>query len=270
MSEVLQARELALAAAERTHHLLAVLRELDAHELEAPSELPGWSRLTIICHLRYGARALLRMTDDALAGRATSYYPGGRAHQRPGTLHPTPGERPGAVLDDWGRGAAELDERWASVTEPQWGIDVVEPTDNPDLGTVPLGRLALARLTEVDVHGTDLGIGAPDWSAALVAVGLPTRLRGLASRRTNHRTFDASISGSWLLESTGGLRWLVAVDGQHTTSRPAADDDDGMATIAGTDRDLMALLLGRPRRRALTLGGDTALAAAFELAFPGP
>jgi maleylpyruvate isomerase len=172
-------------------------RRLDQSELDGPSELPGWSRLTIVCHLRYGTRELLRMTRDALAGRETAYYPRGRASQRPATLLPSPAE-PAAVLDDWSSAARELDDEWSAVTGDRWRTPVVEPADNPDLGTVPLARLALARLTEVEVHGTDLGIGAADWSRTLVAVGLPTRLAWLSRRRRNHRPVDGSIAGSWL------------------------------------------------------------------------
>lgn len=176
MEDVAHADELVRVGSERTHRLLASLRELSVHEFYEPSELPGWDRLTITCHLRYGTRALLRMARDGLAGRETSYYPAGRHRQRPATLRPAPGERPSAVLDDWGSAATELDRAWSAIRGDRWSIDVVEPSDNPDLGTVPLARLALARLTEVDVHGTDLGIGIPDWSSVLVDVGLPTRL----------------------------------------------------------------------------------------------
>jgi maleylpyruvate isomerase len=270
MEDVVRAAELARACADRTQRLLAALTELDEAALEAPSRLPGWSRLTIVCHLRYGTKALRRITLDALAGRMTSYYPDGRAHQRPATLLPAPGERPVDVLDDWRSAAAELDGMWSTLDDARWSTEVVEPPDNPDLGTIPLGRLALARLTEVDVHATDLGIDAPDWSPTLVEVGLPARLGWLATRRTNHRTVDRSVRGSWLLHATDGPRWLVTVDDAHVESRPAAGGDVADATIEGTSRDLLALLLGRPPRRPLRLGGDVAFAESFGGAFPGP
>ena len=125
------------------------------------------------------------------------------------------------MLDDWEAAAGELDREWSAIDDDRWGADVVEPADNADLGTIPLARLALARLTEVDVHGTDLAVGAPDWSATLVEIGLPIRLRWLSTRRTNHRAFDPSIRGSWPLHATEGLRWLVAVDGDRVECRPA-------------------------------------------------
>lgn len=268
----MRAAEVARVAGERTGQLLAMLRQVDAAGFEAPSLLPGWSRLTIVCHLRYGTRALRRMTLDALAGRTTSYYPVGRAHQRPATLVPAPGERPIEVLDDWRSAAADLDGIWSTLDDAQWSTEVVEPPDNPDLGAIALGGLALARLTEVDVHATDLGIDAPDWSATLVEVGLPARLGRLATRRTNHRAFDRSIRGSWLLHATDGPTWLVTVDGGRVEARPATPgvEAEADATVEGSSRDLLALLLGRPPRRPLRLGGDLALAESFGRAFPAP
>jgi hypothetical protein len=70
VEEVSRAADLARAGRLRTAQLLEALGRLDDDAMMAPSELPGWSRLTIVCHLRYGASALLRMTRDALAGRA--------------------------------------------------------------------------------------------------------------------------------------------------------------------------------------------------------
>jgi hypothetical protein len=210
------------------------------------------------------------MTRDALAGRNTAYYPDGREVQRPRTLRPLKGARPTDVVDDWASAAAELDRVWSSVDRGGWSTDVVEPAANPDLGTIPLVRLALARLTEVDVHGTDLGIEVSDWSSTLIEVALPVRLRWLSTRRTNHRRFDHSLRGSWLLESTDGLRWLVAINNDGVASRRANDDEDAVATIRGSSRDLLALLFGRPRHECLEVAGNADFAEAFERAFPGP
>ena len=84
--------EVAAAVAAAHRKSPARLALLTRRSLLGPSLLPGWSRLTVLCHLRYGASALLRMTAEALAGEPTSYYPEGRAAQRPGTLGPQAGE----------------------------------------------------------------------------------------------------------------------------------------------------------------------------------
>lgn len=277
MEDVRRAPELAATGAERASALIARLRALDPSQLTGPSLLHGWSRLTIACHLRYGTHAFRRMTIDTLARRPTSYYPQGREKQRPATLEPAPGERPADVLDDWAGAARVLDDLWATLGPDDWARLVVEPDGRADLGPVPLGRLAMNRLTETDVHGTDLDIGAPDWSGLLIEVALPTRLGWLASRRTNHRDFDRSLHGSWLLtarrpQDAAQLCWLVATDGASVTSRAATakDASSADATITGTARDLLALLLGRPPLEPLGLGRDTAMAARFSEAFPGP
>lgn len=270
MADVSRSDELARQGAQRTAQLVAVLRQLDNDAFFAPSRLPEWDRLTIVRHLRYGASTLLRMTSDALAGRETSYYPEGRARQRPRTLAPQPGERPNNVVDDLADAAGRLDELWSSLESGAWSSPVTEPADNPDLGTIALARLALTRLTEVDVHGVDLDVGFPDWSDTLIDVALPTRLGWLSSPRTNHRDVDRSLQGRWLLVADS-FRWIVAVDGDRVSSYPADPEiDPPRAAILGTRRDLLALLLGRPRLRALEYAGDTEFGARFERAFPGP
>jgi hypothetical protein len=92
----------------------------------------------------------------------------------------------------------------------------------------------------------------------------------LATRRANHRAVDRPIRGSWLLHATDGPRWLVTVRDDRVESRPAAHGDVADATIGGSGRDLLALLLGRPPRRPLCFGGDLAFAQSFSAAFPGP
>lgn len=243
----------------RTGELVATLVAAGDEGLLAPSSLPGWSRLTVACHLRYGAQALRRMTDAALAGEPASYYPGGRAAERPGTLEPDPGESPADVVASLAFHAAELDRRWSTLDGEQWRLAVSEPADNADLGPLRLGDLAVLRLTEVEVHGTDLGLGLPDWSNTLVATAIPFRLR-----RLEQRAFPAGIEASWLLAATDGPAHVVAVGGGRVRTGPAAGASAG-CLVEGTTRELLALLLGRPRWPA-----PTGAAASFARAFPCP
>jgi hypothetical protein len=105
----------------------------------------------------------------------------------------------------------------------------------------------------------------------LVEIALPTRLAWLAVRRTNHRTFEAAITGSWLVVASDGPCWRVTVDGNRVESRPAErTTTDVSARIEGTSRDLLALLLGRSTLHPLRYSGDVAFAVAFTSAFPGP
>ena len=263
-------RELIDGVLERTRRIVDRLRRLGDDELRQPSELPGWSRLTIACHLRYGADALIRMTRGALAGQAVAYYPEGREVQRPQTLVPLAGEPPALVVESLAHRSEELHRVWSALGDDVGRVDVVEPAGNRDLGPVSLGRLVLLRLTEVEVHGADLGVGVGEWSELFVTSVLPMRLEWLNARRANHRDFDTDLRGSWLLVATDGPAYRVSVDGLGVASRPAARDAPVDAVIEATSRDLLALLLGRPLRTPPTVTGDVDFGRSFSSAFPGP
>jgi uncharacterized protein (TIGR03083 family) len=238
----------------RTAEVVDALRRAD---LDAPSLLPGWGRLTIACHLRYGAETSHRMTAATLAGEATAFYPGGRDRQRPATLVPRPGERSGDVVASLAEAGDRLHRLWAGLGPDGWARTVVEPTDRPDLGPLPLRGLALLRLTEVEVHGTDLGLGLPGWSDEFVRAALPFRVDRLHRRRPA----GGPLHASWLVVATDGPSWLVSVDGDRVDTRPAPPGTQATERIEGTSRDLVALLLGR---------GDPAFGESFRATFPGP
>jgi uncharacterized protein (TIGR03083 family) len=263
--------DLVAAVRRRTDEVVAALRALDEDGLRSPSALPGWSRLTIACHLRYGAEALGRMTDNVLENRPAAYYPGGREAQRPATLEPYPGESSADVVTSLAEHSAGLDRLWSGMAPGAWDREVREPDDQRDLGAIPLASLPLLRLTEVEVHGSDLDLGLDDWSEVFVEAALPFRLEWLNTRRTNHRTVDDEVAGSWLLTAPDGPTWLVAVDVDgRVTSRPATPPTPADAVVEAPSRDLLALLLGRPLRTAPRYRGDAALGRAFPRAFPGP
>ncbi len=263
-------RQLVAATAARTSQIVEALGLLSEEGLLSPSRLPGWSRLTIACHLRYGAKTLCRMTRASLTGQPAAYYPGRRNRQRPHTLAPHPGERPGAVVASLAIHSDELERVWSSLDRHGWASMVVEPDDNPDLGAVELARLPLLRLTEVEVHGSDLGLGLDDWSDLFVRVVLPMRLDWLNERRSNHRDFDERLEGSWLLIATDGPTYRISVNGTTVESHPADPSSRARAVVEASSRDLLALLLGRSLRGTPRLTGDTAFARAFTQAFPGP
>ncbi len=260
------------AADRRTAEIVDALRTLDAVDLTSASLLPDWSLLTVACHLRYGAAALTRMTADALDGRTTSYYPAGRAAERPGTLAPEPGEPPESVVTSLADRSAALGALWNGRKDGEWARTVHEPPDNVDLGPVELGRLPLLRLTEVEVHGGDLGLGLRDSSHVFVRAALPMRIAWLNARHADDRAFDADLEGSWLLAASDGPAYAVAVRGaaMRASRAEASAARVATATIEGTSRDLLALLLGRPPRAAFRVRGDHGFGERFTDAFPGP
>jgi uncharacterized protein (TIGR03083 family) len=264
------APQLVAAVRARTDEVVAALRELGPQAIESASSLPGWTRLTIACHLRYGALASLRMTGDALAGRPTSFFPGGRTGQRPETLVPGPSEEPADVVRGLDRAAVQLHAAWERLSADQWAVTVREPDDNPDLGPVTLAMLALLRLTEVEVHGSDLSLGLSPWSPLFVACALPVRLAWLAARRSNRRAVDPSVGGSWRIVAREGPVWRVTVDGTAVTSELADPGAPADFEIEGESRDLLAMLLGRRLPSSTGPNGDRRSLDAFSRAFPGP
>jgi maleylpyruvate isomerase len=219
------------AIVERTALVVDALTDVD---LDAPTALPGWSRLTVACHLRYGAEALRRMTEDVMAGQATAFYPGGRDEQRPGTLVPRRDEDVVAALRE---ASAALAQTWSGVQD--WDVDVDEPE-----GVFPtLASMPILRLTEIEVHGTDLDLGLPPWSDVLVHAALPKRLERLTRRR-------AARPGAWR---------LVATDGPWDMLEVIVGDGSEPEVLAATGRELFALMLGR-----------SAACPSFSEAYPGP
>jgi maleylpyruvate isomerase len=265
-----QARQLQEAVAQRSEQIVVALSGFNDDRLGAASALPGWSRLTIACHLRYGAEALFRMTEATLAGRPASYYPEGRARQRPGSLVPHEGERAPDVVASLEHHATALSRVWSTLSGEAWERPVLEPADNADLGPVTLGRLLLLRLTEVEVHGSDLAVGLPDWSDLFVRVALPMRVDWVRSRRANHREVATDLEGTWLLAATDGPSYRVSVTDLVVESEVADPALRARATIEASSRDLLALLLGRPFVSQPRLIGDVAFGEAFSAAFPGP
>lgn len=256
------------AARKRTAEIVSALGATDS--LVTSSRLPGWTRLTLACHLRYGALASLTMTNDALSGAETSFYPGGRSEERPSTLEPRRGEGPDQVVASLGEESTRLHDRWAQLSEREWQTAVREPQDNSDLGETTVAAIAVMRLTEVEVHGSDLDIGLDDWSEVFVTNALPFRIGRLAVRRSNHRVVDSSIQGSWKLVATDGPSWKICVHRDEVTSDLVDPDARADAVIEATSRDLLAILLGRPVVSELVTYGDTDLAGSFARAFPGP
>jgi Mycothiol maleylpyruvate isomerase N-terminal domain len=259
------------AITRKSRSIAESLRRLGDDELHKSSQLPEWIRLTIACHLRFGAEALARMTRSALQGEPMAYYPVGREAQRPLTLVPSPGESAQGVVESLALLSDELAEEWSALDIGAWDLELVEPKHNPDLGPIPLGRLPLLRLTEVEVHGTDLGLNLDDWSELFISTVLPMRLEWLNTRRANHRAFDTQLEGSWLLVAVDGPTYRVSVDsGTKAESRPASPYAHARAVIEATSRDLLALLLGRALNAPPAIMGDIAFAEPFSRAFPGP
>lgn len=246
-----------------TGALLDAVEAASEDALLGPSLLTGWSRLTIVAHLRYVAAASRQMTHDALAGRATAMYPHGRA-RRPATLAPAAGESVADVVASLREESTALHDRWRSLSASDWTMEFHEP----ELGTITPSTLLFMRWTEVELHGVDLDLGLGPWSDAFVAEALPHRVHALPRLRRRDDA-DLTINGSWALVD-GDDVWHVRVDGRTTTIERDDARFEADAVIEGDTRTLLALLLGRASTDELELTGDVDLGRALKRAFPGP
>ena len=210
------------------------------------------------------------MTDDVLAGRPTAFYPEGRNCQRPATLVPRPNEQPEDVVASFVEASRDLDEAWSQLGNAAWGQSVREPAQNTDLGTMSLAAHALLRLTEVEVHGTDLDINASEWSDTFIDAALPMRLRWLPARRSNHRSVEEGIFGTWVFSSIDGPTLSVKASPEGTVVEDGASTDQNTARIKGTKAGLLAFVLGRRGLDTLSFSGNAELASKFLHAFPPP
>ena len=124
----------------------------------------------------------------------------------------------------------------------------------------------LLRLTEVEVHGTDLGLGLADWSTDFVGTVLPfcvDRLHAVAG------ALGTPDPCSWLLVADGPT-FRVSVSGSRGAGRedPAAGVD---ADHRGVEPRIRSrLLLGRPLLAVPRYLGDVDLGRVFTIVFPGP
>jgi uncharacterized protein (TIGR03083 family) len=269
MVDLKHATAVAAAVDARQEEIASALASLSDEELFQPTLLPGWDRLTLACHLRYGARASLWVTDEALRGERTSFYPEGRIASRPATLQPNEGESARDVVEDLAARGRALSERWNHLSAGEWAARVREPDDNVDRGEMALLETALFRLTEIEAHGTDFDLGLGPWSQVFVDVGLPYRLSRLPLRARSRELGPVSINGSWLLVASDANATLVVVQDQEIAVELGASRDAD-AIIEATSRDLLAFLLGRPAIDTVDFRGDVELAERFREVFPGP
>lgn len=248
---------------DRSAQICAALERAGDDDLHAPTSLPGWDRLTLMCHLRYGAHVTRQMISATLEVRPSAFYPGGRAFQRSHTLEPERGESPHHVLPALHEECAALHASCLDLTDDQWRLRVIEPEPGADLGPVTLAELMLLRLTELQVHGSDLLLGLPEWPPEFGPAVLAQR----ASRV--RLAAGASLSGRLRLLPVDAADLVIVLDGPEARVLPD-DDGDADASLAATANDLVAVLLGRLPATAPRAQGDPELAAGFLDSVVGP
>lgn len=238
--------------AKRSEEIHRALAGLSPEQLEQPSALEGWSRLALVCHLRYGAQATRQMTVAGLSGRAASFYPA--EQQRAATLRPGPNETPCDVIASFGRESELLHEVWQRVALADWSLPVFELGETASELSMDLTRLALLRLTEVEVHGTDLNAGLGPWSTVFGPAVIALTASLIESWPGG--------AGMWLLRPHQAAEQTVVVNPDGSAEgRPVQSGDVADVVVTGPPNSMVAVLLGRAPTSSLDYSGDTSLIA---------
>jgi len=237
-----------------TRRVAASLGAVDLDMLLAPSLLPGWARATIAAHLTWVADRYVAMTADALAGRATTTYPGGPA-QRDASLRALEDATAEQALIRFEAASAALADAWRHLGDRQWATTMHER----HIGPMRLSRLTALRLTELEVHHVDLDVGyrVTDWPAAFTRICLPLRIAWLDAHHRRRHDTARQVAGRWLLAPTDdSVTWLVTAWADQVTSQPAPADAEADVTLSGPSASLLAFLLGRQPDPPLAVYGD--------------
>lgn len=214
---------------EATGRLLADVEKLDSTAASAPSLLPGWSRGHVLAHLARNADALLRALSglpayDSAEARAADidrYAPRPPAEQLADLRHTA------ARLDGGfaAQGATDEDARWSRSVELRDGA------------REPARILPFHRLTEVELHHVDLGIGygLDDLPGAFVE----RQLARLAGRFSGHPQLPESVE-------------LRAEDGTRLQTGAAGTEP---LVVTGNPTALVGWLAGRTGGSGLSCSG---------------
>ena len=162
--------------------------------------------------------------------------------QRPRTLVPRAGETDAQDVVEAKALLSEELNRDGPPSIPSWALRSSSPHGVVIPDRRPSPSSSAPGLTEVEVHGTDLGLNFDDWSDIFEAPASRRAFDRLNIRRAD-LPFDRELEGSWLLVATDGPAYKVTVIGPKVESGPASPDTQARAVLEATSRDRLALLL---------------------------
>ncbi len=186
-----------------------------------PSLLPGWSRGHLLTHLARNADSLRNLLAWARTGVPTPQY--SSPQERSEGIERGAGRPAAELLADLDESAAALDAAAASLPAAAWAAHVAGTGDDGHPAWYTLWR----RLTEVEIHHADLGLGysPADWPLAFATYSLEQYAELLSSARSPTTVLRASDA-------------LVV-------ARIGPPGDQPATTVTGPVRALLAWLTGR-------------------------
>ncbi len=217
----------AVALREATALLTEAVAALDPAAVREPSLLSGWTRGHVLTHLARNADAVINLLTWARTGEETPMYASAEARDKDieaGSARPVPEQ-----LADLRAGA----ERLATVLDgmpPQAWAGQVQVRGR----VIPAADIPFRRLTEIQLHHVDLGIG-------YTCSDLPAEFAG--------RLLAMIIDGLTAREGIAAVRLHDTVTGE-TWDLGAADHPE--LTVRGTTGQLLAWVSGRSGGEDLT------------------
>lgn len=165
-----------------TQRLLDAARVLPEPDLRAPSLLPGWSRAHVLAHVARNADAMRNLLIGARVGQHRPAYASARA--REDDIETSAAQAPRDLMNDLADSAMALRTMIRQLPAEAWSFGV----QMLDSGPFPAADLLARRLTEVELHHCDLGIGydAAKWPASFVQAQLPEPMRSQRAERMNY------------------------------------------------------------------------------------
>lgn len=141
-------------SAEGTALVRRALGGLDSDEsLVQPSALPGWTRKHVLAHVAANADAIGNLVAWAKTGVETPMYTS--TTQRNADIEAGAGRPADELLAWFDRSTDELDQGFDSLTDAEWGHEVVTAQGR----RVPASEAPWMRTREVMVHAVDLDGG---------------------------------------------------------------------------------------------------------------
>jgi maleylpyruvate isomerase len=136
-----------------TRRLLATAERLSDTEVRQPSDLPGWTVGHVLTHVARNADALGNLCDWARTGAPKPMY--ASAESREAEI--VAGAARSAVVqaEDLAATSSRLQEKFRSLPDAAWTAEVTWPNGK----TRTADQIVVSRLTEIEVHHVDLGLG---------------------------------------------------------------------------------------------------------------
>lgn len=209
-----------------TERLLATARGLTDDDVRRDSLLPGWTVGHVLTHIARNADSLVNLVDSARTGVPIPQYVSAEAREADIEAG---ADRPIAVqLDDLVASADRLREALARMPAEGWDVEV----EWRGGGRSAAGVIPSARLTEVDVHHADLGLGY-----------------GFGDLPEDFRL-------KLLADAVGGWPDDFGVSVYAEDVGQAFPDDPRALVVRGTSGDLLGWASGRTGPERLTYDGE--------------